>query len=514
MTTRLIELPQGGQFRFNGGLASAKPNTNLDTNQALDLSNVYITPAAGIAKRQGNTVFNSTAMNSGADVIGLGYYKLQAGTEYLMAIAGNKIFKSDNLDGTMDDITGGLTITAGQNNIWTHSVMNDLSIFVGGAPDAPIKWTATGNAALLGGTPPQGQFGFQINNRFFIGAPDSDRSTIYWSALADPEDWSGTGSGSSDVYTGDGDTLVGYAILNTDIVLLFKQNSIHQMVVREAPFPVFSLAENIGAISKNGIVVAKGMVYFITPKGRMAVTDGTKFMTEVSLPRLNDVDDLWKSVNSSRLQFIQGIYYEGDDFEHIIWLVSTGTNTENDLAIVWDIRNACWLKHTTGYKANVMMVTQGRALYGGFYDGKVYRLDSPEAYTDASETSPGPIDGYWESGWLTAGSLQESIRPFRLNLTLLSQNVGDLTLGYGFDFSSNTRTETISMEPGGSEWGDFIWGVGEWGGQADIMRNIFLRGRGNAFQVSFRNQVSDQDFLIHGWSVSGVPAGQKIFGTV
>jgi len=515
MTTRLHELPQGGQFRFDGGLASAKPNTNLETNQALDLRNVYITPAAGVEKRRGNTEFNASAMVSGSTAIsGLGYFKLSTGTDYMMAIAGTKIFKSDNLDGTMDDITGAVTITAGQDNIWTHSVMNDLSIFVGGAPDAPIKWTATGNAAVLGGSPVSGQFGFQMNNRFFIGAPDANPSTIYWSALADPEDWSGTGSGSSDVYTGDGDTLVGHAILNTDIVLLFKQNSIHQFIVREAPFPVFSLAENIGAVSKKGIVTAKGLVYFITPRGKMAITDGTKFLTEVTFPRINDVDDLWQSLNMSRIQFIQGIYYEGEDFEHIIWLVSTGSNTTNDTAIVWDIRNNCWLKHTTGYKANVMMLTQGRDFYGGFYDGKVYQLDASAVYRDASETSPGAIDAYWASGWLTAGTLQESIRPFRLNLALLSQSIGELTLRYGFDFSSNTRTNVIDMTPGGSTWGSFLWGTGIWGGQADIMRNIFMRGRGNAFQISFQNNVEDQDFLLHGWSISGVPAGQKIFGTV
>jgi len=510
MPTRLIELPQGGVFKFNGGLASSRPNTLLDPNQALNLRNVYITQAGGLRKRNGNTEFNATAMNSGADVQGLGYYKLQAGTDYMMAIAGNKIYKSDNLEGTMDDITGAVVITAGQNNIWTHSVMNDTSIFVGGAPDAPIKWTGSGNAAALGGTPPQGRFGFQMNNRFFIGAPNSDRSTIYWSVLANPEDWSGTGSGRADIYTGDGDTLVGYAILNTDIVLLFKQNTIHQFIVREHPFPNFSLNLNTGAVSKKGIVVCKGLVYFITPKGRMAITDGVKILTQVSFPKLTDVDDLWDSLNRSRLQYIEGIYYEGKDFERIIWLCSTGVNTENDLAIIWDIRNQCWLKHTTGFKGNIMTRTQDGDLYIGDFLGKVYKQDVENVYSDASETN-GPIDGYWESGWQTRGTLQESARPFRLNLAILSQNTGELTVGYGFDFNGNSKSVPVDMTPGGDVWGSFDWGAGMWGGQADIMRSIYLRGRGNAFQVSFQNNIVDQDFEIHGWTISGVPSGQKLF---
>lgn len=86
----------------------------LNINEASDLQNINILPTGGFEKRYGNSLFNATAMDSGSAVHGLGYYRTSLSTDYLMAIAGTKIYKSDNLDGTMDDITGAVTITTGK----------------------------------------------------------------------------------------------------------------------------------------------------------------------------------------------------------------------------------------------------------------------------------------------------------------------------------------------------------------------------------------------------------------
>ena len=107
---------------FSGGLVTNNPSSELNLNQSPDLDNVLLLNN-GFKKRFGDSTFNSTAMNSGADVQGLAYYKETAGSlEYLVAIAGDKIFKSDSLDGTMDEISkdsAATAPTAGQNNIWT-----------------------------------------------------------------------------------------------------------------------------------------------------------------------------------------------------------------------------------------------------------------------------------------------------------------------------------------------------------------------------------------------------------
>ena len=515
MTTRLTEIPQGTVADFRGGLNTASPATLIAMNQAMDLRNVFITPGGGLEKRRGNETFNSVAMNSGANVQGIGYYKQNTGSklEFLIAITGDKIFKSDALDGTMDDITGGLTITDGVNNIWTHTVMNDLSIFVGGpdgTPDAPIKFTGTGNAALLGGSPPSGSFGFTANNRMFIGSTSADPSQIKWSGLAAPEDWSGVSSGSQDIRTNDGDKLVSWAVLNTDVVLLFKENSIHQFIIREEPFPVFTLFEDNGAAGKDSVVVADGLVYFITPNKRMRITDGVQIISDKDIPNLGAIDDIWDTTVSSLLHTTHGFRYTGKDFDHIVWIVTTSGNSVHDTALIWDLTNKCWLKHTTGYQANVATITQMGTLYTGHFDGKIYEQDVADDYSDASETT-GTIDALWRSGWNTQGSLQESVRPFRLNVTLQTQGSGLLIIMYGFDFTEDSRYLEVSMTAGGAIWNAFEWGDAIWSGRDEIIRHIFLRGRGNAFQLVFKNAEDDVKFRIHGYSISGSRAGQKLF---
>jgi len=492
---------------FTGGLASSSYVMSIAKNQATLLRNVYISTEGGIEKRRGNTAFNSSAMVSGSTVVtGLGYYKQGDGDEWLMSIAGTKLFKSDSLDGTMDDITGALTITTGQDNIWTHTQMNDLSIFVGGAPDAPIKWNGTGNGAVLGGTPPSGRFGFTHNNRFFIGSTAANPSRIAWSILGNPEDWSGTGSGTQDIEANDGDVLVGAAPLNTDVVLLFKENSIHQFVTRTSPFPSFPLFRGVGAVGKNAIVLVDGVAYFITPRGRMKATDGS---TVISFP--DSIDDIWDGLSRTRLKFINGVRYTGEGIDHIIWMCSNGSSTTNNLAIVWDLLNKCWLQHTSGYKANVSTKTQAGVLYTGHYNGVIYKQDVSNVYRDNSETSPGAIDALWRSGWNLTTSMEKSFHPFRLNVGMTSQTAGNLSTSYGFDFAEDQTSEDLDMRAPGMLWDVGIWDVDSWGGQMEVIRRIFIKGRGLSFQVAFENNVADQVFKLQGYSVSGKDSSVKAF---
>lgn len=493
-------------FDFSGGMASNRPSTLLDANQAILLRNIIITPGKGIKKRQGNTAFNGTAMTGSGAITGLQYFKPSSGNDHLVAVTGAKVFESTSLDGTMNDITGAVTVTSGQNNIWTSAVFNDLAILVGGAPDAPIKYSGTGNAAALTGSPPSGNFGFTVNNRFFIGNTTANPSRIAWSILSSPEDWTGTGSGTADVQKNDGDMLIGAGVISDDLVLLFKETSIHKMITRSTPFPVFPLFKGVGAVGKNAIVAVDGLIYFISPRAKMFATDGNQI-----IDFNDDIDDIWSGLNTARLKYIQGVRYQGLGYDHLVWHCSNGSSSTNNLAIVWDLTNKCWLQHTTGYSSNVVALHQNGSLYMGSYDGKIYKQDITNTYTDASETSPGAIDSLWRSGWNTQQSLQQSIHPFKLNIALLSQTVGNLRVGYGFDFSTDQVSQDIDMRAVGGLWDSGVWDSDLWGGQSDIVRSIFTVGRGNAFQISLGNLNPSQAFTVHGFTVAGKKSAQKLF---
>ena len=505
----------GPNYDFSGGQASAKPTDSLELNEATVCKNLIVLPRGrGIRSRQGDTEFNGTAMNSGANVQGLIYYKQQDADEWLVAVAGAKIFKSE-MDGTMDDITGAITVTAAAANTFTPFVAEDEVIFVGGAPDAPFKWTGSGDAAALGGTPPTGRFGFYHNNRAFIGSPTGNRSRIYWSILADIEDWSGTGSGNADVHTNDGDVLVGAAVLNEYLVLLFKENSIHKLIGRVSPFPTTLFVKGVGAAGKHAIVNGPdGLVYFITPKGRMAVTDGDSILTEEDLPRIKYADDLWDGLSSTRYGNIFGISYVGKDFRHIIWCCTNSGATTNNIAIIWDVDNKCWLQNPEGFDCNVMALTQNGTLYGGHYNGKIYKKDVASTYTDASESSAN-IKAIWRSGWNPLGGYMQIKNLDWMNLSIQTQTSGNLSVKFGVDYTPDLLTHNVDITAPGGKWNQMLWDIDSWGGQDDVLKHVIGVGlRGNVFQYAFDNTNQAQVYQVNGYSIAGKLSGQKEVSTV
>ena len=481
-------------FDFTGGLNTKSPVTALADNEALDLQNINILPSGGFEKRNGNSVFNGTAMNSGAAVHGISYFKTAAANEFLVSICGDKVYKSDSLDGTMDDVTGAITVATGADKIWTFDTMNDLLISVGGTPGVPWKYSGTGNAAVLAGSPPNGSFGLSANKRFFIGGTAAAPSRIYWSILGNPEDWSGVGSGSQDVQQNDGDTLVGAAVLNNDHMLVFKQNSIHDLIITTSPFPLFQIYKNIGAVSKAGIVSAEGKVYFITPEPRMRATDGSSI--EV-FP--DTIDPTWDGLNKSRLQYIQGVYYPR--LRQIWWICSNGSATTNNYCIIWDLNRKCWLGHPTGYKMNVLCMAANRIAYGAAYDGKIYKLDDSTKTVDDSETSPGAINAFFRTGWKDMKEMLLAKNFPYVDLNFKTQNTGTFDFGYGFDFSSDRSIVTIDMLSAGGKFGTAVFGVDTYGGTTDKTKLTFTKGNGKFVQFLFRNNNASQAFTFNGMEI-------------
>ena len=502
---------------FKGGLHSNSATTELNLNEALDLSNIIISSDGSYWRtRGGNTVFNSTAMNSGTNVQGLGYFRTAANAEYLTAVCGNKIFASTSLNGTMTDITGAVTVTGSAANIWTLLTFNNVHIGFGGpstAPDAPWSWTGAGNAAALGGTPPSAYGAFQVNNRVFAFNTAANPSRIFWSILGSQSDWTGTGSGNADVWTSNNDSLTAAAILDTNTVLLFKQNSIHKMIVGTLvsnAFPIFPAINGIGCVGKHACVEADGLVYFITPQASMVVTNGDIIIGETNLPRLSFIDDIFAGLNTTRLEYIQGKRIIGNDYDHIIWLVSSSGSSTNDKALIWDLKNKCWLQNKTGFKANVITTIQNGTLYTGHYDGKIYLQEVTTAVTDASESSAN-IDYYWRSGWMKMSSMEKIIQPRKSTVSLVSQISGTVKYSYGFDFNMDTQTIPISQSgpDTGNLWDASLWDSGVWGGQSDLIIQFRMSGRGNVFQYMLRG--NDYKSKINSIEFSGKEYGQKAF---
>lgn len=478
---------------FSGGLNTSDPEYILPLNQSPDMDNLILLDK-GFGKRNGDSAWNSSAMVSGSTAIqGLGYIKFNSGTEFLNAIAGTKFFTDSAMTGTMTDTTGAITITSGTNNLWTPVSYNNLQIWFGGAPDAPFKYSGSGNAAALGGSPPSAQTAFVANNRVFPISTTANPSRIFWSVLGDPEDYTGAGSGNADVSKSDGEALQCGILVGADMAILFKNSSTHLMVLTRQPFPIYQLQKGVGIAGRNAYAFANGVIYFMTPGLRMKSTsDGINFTIYP-----NDINNIFDSININRITNIQGIYYQ--PLEWIMWVISTGSNSTNNYLIVWDIQRRCFLRCTTGFKSNVLATIQNRRLFTGHYDGKVYEKFKSTIFSDASEASPGAINAYWRTPYsgLTT-EIDVTIHPVYVDIVAVTETASTLTVSYGFDFTSPSQGSIFSLVAMGSLWDVALWDVGVWGGQNSTVLRQFISGRGNLFSYRMGNNTASQGFTVQG----------------
>ena len=477
---------------FKGGYCGNLPEDQLETNQAADLDNIVLKPSGlGFRTRLGNSKLNSSAMNSGANVQGIGYLLQADGDNWLTAVCGNQFLHSSAISGTFTNATGAITITAGANNKWDFVTFNDAILGFGGSstsPDAPFTWSGTGNAAALGGSPPSAYGAFSTNNRVFAFRTNANPSTIYWTIIGSAADWTGSGSGSAVIGSlSDNQKITAAVVISTNYLIVFKENSTYQMVISSAPFPSYTLFDTVGCVGKRACVNIDGTVYFVTANKRMQSTNG-----ETLSEYPNTADDLWNSVDTATLEYTEGFRQKGADYDWLVWIVTiSGTKR----AIIWDLQNKCWLRCTTGYKMNTVTRTDTGAVFMGGTDGFIYKPDQSAVYADASELSPGTITAYWRSGWLNSGTLDQIAQIQKVTGFFKTKASGSITIYYGFDYLPDTKNFTLSQVATSTE--------------TRTQRSSVLTGRGNVFQFKAQQSSSTIDSEVSGFLLNGKVYGQK-----
>lgn len=456
---------------------------------AVALATGAVTGTGSNAQVAASAVFlSTTAFNGGANVQGIGYLLTADQTTYTGAVVGNKLVRVT--DGT--DYTGSLTITGGADNQWSMFPFQDTIIAFGGppaTPNVPFSWSGSGNGVALTGTPPSAYGGFAANNRVFAFRTSANPSTIYWSIIGSANDWTGVGSGSAVVGSfSDNQRVTGAVVISTNYVLIFKEASTYQMVISSAPFPIYSMFDSVGCVGKNACLAVDGVAYWINQRGRMSSTDGENYQEYPPV-----ADDLWNAVQKSRYPYINGFRQKGVDYDWIVWMVST-TGSTNNVAIIWDLINKCWLRCTTGYKFNVSAKDNQNKVYLGGYDGRIYQPDL--LYFDGSEATPGTITSYWRSGWLNLNTPEEVMQVRRFVAQFLTKSGGGtVNVTYGFDFVPDSYSFTFSQTATGSE--------------TIQSKRQELVHRGNFFQFKIGGSSSTVDTAIQSITLGGKVYGQK-----
>jgi hypothetical protein len=229
--------PQGGGF---GAAQIVIPYLTTADNVMFDLD-------GGPTKSPGTVKINATALESGAQIRGCYDYWIQgaigAPTQKRVIHVGTKI-KADAADGNFSDIATGVS----SSGVPSYATFNDTLIISDDQNTAPKKWTGTGSASALGGSPPNFAFCIEHKGRLFAAGNPALPSTLYYSDSFDHEDWAG--GGNILIGTNDGSGITGLASYK-DALVIFKgpkKGSIHVLSGNSpSDFQLATLRRDCGA---------------------------------------------------------------------------------------------------------------------------------------------------------------------------------------------------------------------------------------------------------------------------
>ncbi len=481
--------------KLNGGLNSTAGPLGLEPNEFSDLLNIDFDKYGSFLKRNGYTALNTTAFNSSARWTGLAWFELASGTRYLVGTCGNKLAKQDSLDGTWDDITGALTITAG--NLTSFAVFRDNLLGTNGT-DVPFLWTGTGNGSAM--TVPTGLTTAKAVEVFssytFLAnvavSGTSYKSRLYWSALDSISSWDT--ADFNDVYRDDGQTITAIKTL-ADRLVIFKERSIHLAFYTgdaDVPFRFVKSSSQVGCIAQFSVQEVDNGLAFLS-------TDGIYYFDGNNSFKISDrISTTLQSYNVSQFAQASSLYQHD---KNRYWLAIPGASSStNSQVITWDtFNNALSIYDGMAPSAMVTVFTDGitERPYWGDYAGFVYRGDvGSDDYPLNVQTK---INGYAYSRWVDFDDLcdQKGIPNIYIYYKLQS---GTLTFSYSYDFADGDQYNlTFSMSASSSLYGSAVYGSSVYAGAGGTYVRKDLTGRGRVVRFKFANNVLSESFRIDGY---------------
>lgn len=260
--------------KMDGGLVTRVPAHALLSHQSPDCLNIDPSELGACKKRKGFIKFTSSAKSSptGTFVSGLFAAATSGGTPFVLCAEGTTL--NNITAGSFGTTISGVTITV--DTMVRMCMFNDLFIIMnqGGGP---YKWTGSGSASSLGGSPPANARGGGVHrSRVWMY---TSTSTLSYSALSDPEDWTtADNAGSITINKNDGFVINGF-ISGGDFALVSKiapssggKEGALYAIFGSSPFD-FNIKKiaTIGALSQESMLQYDNMIFLATNRGLFSI---------------------------------------------------------------------------------------------------------------------------------------------------------------------------------------------------------------------------------------------------
>ena len=491
---------------LNGGLNSTAGPLGLQNNESSDLQNIDFNKFGSILKRKGYTALNTSTVNSAADINGLFNYEVTRASTVasLVAIAGDKAFRMDSLDGTWDNITSAtaITITTGFH-VDFASFQNKL--FMTNGNDIPFNWDATRCSGITLSetvaelTLSKAKYVEEFNNYLFYGNVTTNSiahpSRIHWSNLKNPEVW--TATDFIDIAQNDGQEITGLKVL-ADRLVVFKSRSIYNVFFTgdaDVPFVLPGGGKSnsaVGCVGPFSIQEVDNGIVFLSQ-------DGFYFYDGFNSFKLSDritatLDTMSESKFGNAVSLVQK-----NKNRYLCALTSSG-GSENDKVFMWDYFNNAWSVYDGLDPASmaIVYVDNNERPYWGDYSGFVYRSDI--GTDDFPLNVSIAIDAFYWTNWKHYEDLVDKKGvPHVIIYHQIASSI--LNFAYSYDFDSDAQaTFAIDISTSADIYGSSNYDEAMYAqaGGAVKRRDLPL-GRGRVIRFKFDNNSGSETFQIDGF---------------
>ena len=335
--------------------------------------------------------------------------------------------------------------------------------------------------------------------RIWVANLTNNKSTIYYSRLVDPAQFSGAGSGLIDIASvvGNNDEVVALAQHNKYLVIFCKNNIVvYQGANDPTTMTLADTIKGVGCIARDSVQNTGNDLIFLSKSG---VRSFNRTVQENSMPlrelSLNIRDDLVGYLAVETTNNIRSAYYEKDAF-YLLTFPGSKITVYFDLRQVLQngaARSTLW-NSTDGVPYTAFCSTEDRELLIGL-PGKIAKYNG---YLDGTTTYN--MTYYTSSSDLGSATTNKMLK--KASLVIIGNGDQDFSFKYGYDYTLNYTTQPINRSLGTgiySTFGStFEYGIAKYSSVGIGVNTISvpLGGSGKVIQFGVESIINDNPVSI------------------
>ena len=349
----------------------------------------------------------------------------------------------------------------------------------------------------------------EIHDKHLVVAGVEDNlSTVFYSKLLDPTDFSGTGSGSITL----SDQIVGLKSFRQEL-FIFCENSIFKLQDINGTPIVVPVAKNIGCLSGYSIQEIGGDLIFLAPDGLRTVA-GTARIGDVELGTVSKsiqplLTDLANNINS----YIISSVVIREKSQYRLFYTDTTVSENQQRGIIGTLRpNGFEWGETRGIEVTEV----GSAFnedgvekyYHGSTAGYVYNHDTGNNFDGSSILARYATPNYDYGDLGTLKTLHF------VKVSASAEGVVEPDVQVRFDYGNTDTPQPVAPFDLGTInppaiFGDGIFGTTVFGGGNNPLIRVPLQGSGHSNNFTFISDDTKAPYTINGLYVDFIPSGRR-----